>query len=82
MDLQMPHMNGFDASIEILKLMKDYGKEDQCRIVALSSYTHIDCINKCLNIGMVEYANKPINSNHLKAIVEKHHFREVALMSN
>ena len=73
----MPVMNGFDASIEILKVMSDYQKEDQCRIVALSSYTNIECINTCMNIGMTEYAYKPINFTQLKAIVEKHHYREV-----
>ena len=82
MDLQMPNMNGFDATLEILKVMKDYGKEDQCRIVALSSYTNIECINRCLNMGMVEFANKPIHFNQLKTIVQNHHFRGEEVVKN
>jgi CheY-like chemotaxis protein len=39
MDLNMPEMDGYEASEKILKIIRDDNNEDYCRIVALTSYT-------------------------------------------
>ena len=39
MDIQMPHMNGLQATKEILEMAKDEGK-DAPHIIGLTSYTN------------------------------------------
>jgi CheY-like chemotaxis protein len=42
MDLNMPQMDGYEASEKILKILKDDNNLDYCHIVALTSYTGMD----------------------------------------
>jgi CheY-like chemotaxis protein len=42
MDLNMPEIDGFEASEHILNILKNDKNEDYCHIVALTSYTGLD----------------------------------------
>lgn len=42
MDLNMPEMDGYEASEHILNVLKEDNNEDYCHIVALTSYTGLD----------------------------------------
>ena len=50
MDLQMPVMDGYECSREILKIVKSQNRE--VSIVACTSYTSDEVIEKCKSIGM------------------------------
>ena len=67
MDIQMPVMDGLQATKEIIKL-----KYEDCNIVALTCYTATEMKQKCLDIGMKEVYNKPVTSDTLRKILEKY----------
>ena len=56
MDLQMPVMNGFEATQYIRKTMKS-----QIPIIALTADVTTVDVEKCKEFGMNEYISKPIN---------------------
>ena len=53
MDLQMPVMDGFEASEKILEYQsRQPNLAHKCKIVALTAYTNQETIQRCLDIGM------------------------------
>ena len=60
MDLQMPEMNGFEATEYIRKTMKS-----QIPIIALTADVTTTDVSKCKEFGMDDYISKPINENLL-----------------
>ena len=58
MDLQMPVMDGFQSSKEILEYQKTYPGPD-CKIVALTAFANPSNIQKCQSAGMIDTLNKP-----------------------
>lgn len=67
MDIQMPVMNGYEATTEIRKL--ENGKK--IPIIALTAGTVVGEKEKCLEIGMNDYISKPIIKGSLEEIVSK-----------
>jgi PAS domain S-box-containing protein len=67
MDIQMPVINGYEATEEIRKL--DIGKT--VPIIALTAGTVVGEKEKCLNIGMNDYVSKPIIKGSLEEIIAK-----------
>jgi CheY-like chemotaxis protein len=63
MDIQMPIMNGYEATKEIRKL--ELGKT--IPIIAITAGTEIEIKEKCLSAGMNDYISKPI----IKRIIEE-----------
>ncbi len=63
MDLQMPEMNGFEATEYIRKKMNS-----QIPIIALTADVTTVDIEKCKQVGMNDYVTKPINE---KVLYEK-----------
>ena len=60
MDLQMPEMNGFEATEYIRQTMKS-----QIPIIALTADVTTADVSKCKKIGMDDYISKPIDENLL-----------------
>lgn len=60
MDLQMPEMNGFEATEHIRKIMKS-----NIPIIALTADVTTTDIKKCKAIGMNDYVSKPIDEKLL-----------------
>ncbi len=65
MDVQMPVLNGYDATVEIRKLTSS----KNVPIVALTAGTVKGEREKCLEVGMSNYISKPIIKEELKDII-------------
>jgi signal transduction histidine kinase/ActR/RegA family two-component response regulator len=63
MDLQMPVMNGFDATIEIRKMADP--KKSNIPIIALTASALFDIKEKVQEAGMNDYVSKPFKPNEL-----------------
>ena len=64
MDLQMPVMNGFDATIEIRKMADP--KKSNIPIIALTASALFDIKEKVYESGMNDYVSKPFKPEELK----------------
>lgn len=67
MDVQMPVMNGYEATQEIRKMPLG----THIPIIALTAGIVIGEKEKCLNVGMNDYASKPIVKETLQTIISK-----------
>jgi CheY-like chemotaxis protein len=69
MDVQMPEMDGFDATRNIRIAEKD--KSYHTPIVAMTAHAMIGDKEKCLAAGMDYYITKPVNPNELYETIER-----------
>jgi PAS domain S-box-containing protein len=65
MDIQMPEMNGIEASEIILK-------DNDIPIIIQTAYTLSDEIETALKVGCVDYIPKPVSSKKLLKLIEKY----------
>ena len=70
MDIQMPVMNGLDATSRIRGMEKDSGRRTP--IVALTAGVVKGEKEKCLEAGMDDFLSKPINRELLRKILRKY----------
>jgi CheY-like chemotaxis protein len=66
MDLQMPEMNGFEATSHIRNVLNS-----QIPIIALTADVTTVDLDKCTNVGMNDYISKPIDEKLLFAKINK-----------
>jgi PAS domain S-box-containing protein len=66
MDIQMPEMNGYEATREIRQF------NNQVVIVAQTAYGLIGDREKSIKAGCNEYISKPIDKDKLMRIIQKH----------
>lgn len=71
MDIQMPVMNGFDATTKIREIEKLNGEQNSL-IIALSANTIKEDVEKCFLVGMNEYISKPFSPEKLVEVIQKH----------
>lgn len=71
MDIQMPIMNGFDATAKIRALEKAK-KLNASLIIAISANTIKEDVEKCFLVGMNEYISKPFSPDKLIEVIQKH----------
>ncbi|MCE7039473.1 PAS domain S-box protein [Dyadobacter sp. CY312] len=67
MDLQMPEMNGYEATFAIRKLMKDH----HIPIVALTAGNVKGERDKCLEAGMDDFISKPFVEDSIRTVISK-----------
>lgn len=67
MDIQMPVMNGYDATKKIRKL--EDSKKTKIPIIAMTANALAEDWRKALEVGMNDYVAKPIDMNRLLPII-------------
>ncbi len=74
MDIQMPRMDGFEATRRIRKQERERGSHTP--IIALTAYAGNEDEKKSLAAGMDDYLSKPLHMERLYAVLEKYLGRE------
>ena len=65
MDIQMPGINGIDA-------MKEIREDNKNTIfIVVSAYDKFDYAKEAINLGVLEYLNKPIERNNIIRVLKK-----------
>ncbi|MDZ7777472.1 MAG: PAS domain S-box protein [Bacteroidales bacterium] len=66
MDIQMPEMNGYEATRQILEIKPDIP------IIAQTAHALKEEQNKCFDAGAVDYMSKPLNRKKLLELISKY----------
>lgn len=69
MDIQMPEMDGYEATIKIRELERENGSEKKSQILALTANATNEDRIKCLNLGMDDYFIKPFRFEDLEDVI-------------
>ncbi len=70
MDVQMPEMDGFEATAAIREKEKSSGMHQP--IIAMTAHAMVGDKERCLAAGMDDYITKPIRSDALIEMLERH----------
>jgi two-component system sensor histidine kinase/response regulator len=70
MDVQMPEMDGFEATAEIRRREKGAGRH--IPVIAMTAHAMTGDRERCLEHGMDDYISKPIRANLLLELLEKY----------
>ncbi len=69
MDVQMPEMDGFEATVQIRAHEQESG--DHVPIIAMTAHAMKGDRERCLEIGMDGYISKPLYASELFEVVER-----------
>ncbi len=68
MDVQMPEMDGLEAT---RRIRENFAEEDQPRIIAMTANAMLGDRDLCLAAGMDDYISKPIRFGEIQEMLEK-----------
>jgi signal transduction histidine kinase/CheY-like chemotaxis protein/HPt (histidine-containing phosphotransfer) domain-containing protein len=66
MDIQMPEMDGYSATMEIRNVLKS-----DIPIIAMTAHAMTGEREKCITLGMNDYISKPVNEQELMELIRK-----------
>ncbi|MEW5676114.1 response regulator [Flavobacterium enshiense] len=66
MDIKMPVLSGYDATLAIRK------KDKKIPIIAQTAYSTLEEVNEIMKAGFTDYISKPINKESLFLLLKKH----------
>jgi len=69
MDVQMPEMDGFEATKEIRN--SEQGLQEHVPVIAMTAHAMSGDHESCLKAGMDDYIAKPINREELRQVIER-----------
>jgi signal transduction histidine kinase/ActR/RegA family two-component response regulator len=73
MDLQMPQMDGFEATKRIRAILSESsGRTTYLPIVAMTAHVFKEDIDACLEAGMDGHCGKPLDVEKLMEVLQKH----------
>lgn len=70
MDIEMPEMNGLEAT-ESIRDIESSVLDHQVSIIAMTGHSDQEAINRCMQAGMNDFISKPIKIDHLSQIIDK-----------
>ncbi len=70
MDVEMPVMDGYEASRRIREMEEKRGSDRRTPIIALTAHAVEGFEERCINAGMDEYVTKPIKKEEFFPILE------------
>ena len=70
MDIQMPLLNGYEATTTIRSLDRKDVKE--IPIIAMTANAFLEDVNQAKRVGMNEHISKPIDMKQLENIMRKY----------
>lgn len=65
MDIQMPGINGIEAMKEIKK------NNSNTIFIVMSAYDKFDYAKEAINLGVLDYLNKPVNQKKIVSVLQK-----------
>ncbi len=71
MDIQMPEMDGFEATAAIRKLPTERASQTPIPIIAMTAHALKGYREICLQAGMSDYISKPVCSKELLSVIER-----------
>ena len=74
MDIQMPVMDGYEATQKIRAFEAD--KEINIPIIAMTANVFMEDVNHCLEAGMDDHLGKPLDFDAVLGILRRHLFRQ------
>lgn len=80
MDVQMPVMDGIDATVKIRKNERSKGR--RCPIIALTAHALRGDREHCLQAGMDDYLAKPLDRNQLIEMLSRYMTKKALVVSS
>ncbi len=71
MDVQMPEMDGFEATAAIRQIEKDGRRSGHLPIVAMTAHAMMGDRERCIEAGMDDYVSKPIQPKELANAIRR-----------
>lgn len=68
MDIDLPDISGIDAA----RIIRSLENAKNIPIVAMTSHTEPDYIERCYAVGMAGFYNKPKDSHDIRKIIQTH----------
>ncbi|MBF0284151.1 MAG: response regulator [Magnetococcales bacterium] len=68
MDLQMPHMDGYEAT----RRLREKWSPEELLVIAMTAHALTSEKERCLAIGMNDYLTKPIEPHHFQEMLRLH----------